>query len=96
MFGMKTMKMRRRTEVAGMRMILNLLLGYCAVVLGSPLRGTVARRIVLGAMPLFVSAVSVFVWLFLRSRISCPLLFYAFALCKPNAALRRIDFFRRD
>ena len=87
MFGAKTMKMRRWMEVVGMRMILNLLLGLCAAVLGSIFRGIVARQIGTGSMLTTGTTTSVFGLLFFFSRISCLLLFCSFALCKPNAAV---------
>jgi hypothetical protein len=94
--GMRTMKMHQRTEVVGMRMILNLLLGYCAAVLGTILQSVVARQIATGTLLTVGTTLSVFGLLFFFSRIPCPLLFSSFALCKPNAAVGWIDFFRRD
>ena len=99
MVGMIIIKMLQSMEVVGMRMILKVVQEYCAVVLGTSVRGTVARRIGSGTMRTTGAATtaSVFGLLFALSRISFPLPFYSFTLCKPNAAVRWIDFFsRRD
>lgn len=53
---------------------------YCAVVLGSTFRGTVARRFGSGALRSTGATTSVFAWFFFRSRIPYPFYFYPFSL----------------
>ena len=60
---------------------------FCAVVLVSTIRGAVTRRSGTGSLPMFVTSISVFVWLCPCSRIPYPLLFYPLSLCLPNAAV---------
>ena len=80
MVGMKTMKMRQPMEVVGMRIILKIVLDYCAAVLGSAIRGAVARLFGTGTMRSSGSAATVFGLLFALSRIPYPFYFYSFSL----------------
>ena len=80
--GMTTIKTRQRMEVVGMRIILNLVVGYYVAVLGSIVRGVAALPVVTTTL----SAASTSVFESFPPRIPSPLLFCPLALCQPNAA----------
>jgi hypothetical protein len=89
MVGIKTKKMHQVMEVVGMRIVLKASLGYYAAALGSIIPGIAVLRVV----STVVSASSTSVFELFPPRIPSPLLFCPLALCKPNSAKRRIDFF---
>jgi hypothetical protein len=77
-------------ELHGMIIILKVILGNCAAVLGTIIRGIVARRIGTGSMRAAGTTTSVFGLLFFFSRISCslPFCFLPFANPMPPLADR--------
>jgi hypothetical protein len=69
------MKMHQKIIIAGMRIILEVMIEYGVVVLGSTIPGSVAQRIGSGAMLAAGTTSSVFAWLFPSRRditLLCP------------------------